>query len=40
MFYLEPTTGQLQTREPLDYETRTSYTVTVHVRDGKNTPPG
>ena len=36
VFYLEPTTGQLQTREPLDYESRQSYSVTVQVRDGKN----
>ena len=36
VFFLEPTTGQLQTREPLDHESRPSYSVTVHVRDGKN----
>ena len=35
-FTLVPTTGQLQTREPLDHESRAAYTVTVHVRDGKN----
>ena len=29
-------TGELQTQEPLDYETKDRYQVSVHVRDGKN----
>ena len=36
VFFLERATGQLQTREPLDYESRSSYSVSVHVRDGKD----
>ena len=32
-FTLVPTTGQLQTRAALDYETKTTYRVTVEVRD-------
>ena len=36
VFYLDVDTGELQTHEPLDYETRDSYTVRVRVRDGKN----
>ena len=36
VFLLDSATGQVQTREPLDYETKRSYQVTVHVRDGKN----
>ena len=37
VFLLDAATGQLQTREPLDYETRSRpYQVTVHVRDGKD----
>ena len=35
-FYLDPTTRELQTQEPLDYETKDRYQVSVHVRDGKN----
>ena len=33
-FGLDDTTGQLKTKAPLDYETRTAYAVTVTVRDG------
>ena len=36
VFLIDSDTGQVQTREPLDYETKRSYQVTVHVRDGKN----
>ena len=37
VFLLDDDSGQLQTREPLDYEARSRpYQVTVHVRDGKN----
>ena len=32
-FDIVPTTGQLQTKAPLDHETKGSYTVTVSVRD-------
>ena len=35
-FDIVPTTGQLQTKSPLDYETKGTYTVTVSVRDSKN----
>ena len=34
-FRIVSTTGQLRTRDPLDYETKTSYTVTVSVSDSK-----
>ena len=36
-FGIVSTSGQLQTRAPLDYETRNSYLVTVMVSDGKLT---
>ncbi len=36
-FAIDRTYGQLRTREALDYETRTSYTVTVSVSDGSLT---
>ena len=36
VFSLDAATGELQTQEPLDYETKDRYTVSVHVRDGKN----
>ena len=36
VFFLDPNTGELQTREPLDYESRHTYQVTVAVRDGKD----
>ena len=36
-FGVVSTTGQLQTRAPLDYETKNSYTVTVTVSDGELT---
>ncbi len=32
-FDIDPTTGQLKTKAPLDYETKTSYMVTVSVSD-------
>ena len=35
-FAIVRTTGQLQTPEPLDYETKTDYEVTVTVTDGKD----
>ena len=35
-FNLDASTGQISTRDALDYETRSSYTVTVLVRDGKD----
>ena len=38
VFYLEPTTGQLQTRESLDFETEDTYRVTVEVRDDPDDP--
>ncbi len=34
-FAIVSTSGQLQTKDDLDYETQTSYTVTVSVRDSK-----
>jgi hypothetical protein len=34
-FDIDSTTGQLQTKAALDYETRTDYEVTVSVSDGK-----
>ena len=37
VFLLDAASGQLRTREPLDYESRAAYTVTVHVRDGNGT---
>ena len=36
-FAIESTTGQLQTKAALDYETKTSYTVSVSVSDGSLT---
>ena len=36
VFFLEADSGQLRTREPLDHESRDAYSVTVHVRDGKD----
>ena len=35
-FKIGETSGQLQTRDALDYEAKSSYTVTVSVSDGKN----
>ena len=35
IFRISASTGQLQTRAPLDYEVKSSYTVTVSVHDGK-----
>ena len=35
-FYIVARSGQLQTKAALDYETQGIYTVTVEVRDGKN----
>ena len=35
-FTIDPGSGQLMTRAPLDHETKASYTVTVGVRDGKD----
>ena len=35
-FAIGETTGQLKTRDPLDYETKASYAVTVSVSDGKD----
>ena len=35
-FDIDASTGQLQTKEPLDYETNNTYTVSVAVRDSKN----
>ncbi len=34
-FVLHPTTGQLRVKVPLDYETRSSYSVVVRVADGR-----
>ncbi len=34
-FSIDPTTGQLRTRAILDYETKSSYSVTVSVSDGR-----
>ena len=34
-FDIDSTSGQLQTDAPLDYETKTSYTVTISVSDGR-----
>ena len=39
-FTLVSTSGQLQTKDALDYETKTSYTVTVSVHDGKDVTDG
>ena len=39
-FDIDPTTGQLQTKAALDIETKSSYTVTVSVTDGKNAGGG
>ena len=35
-FAIDGATGQLKTRDPLDYETKASYSVTVSVSDGKD----
>ena len=35
VFDIDDSDGQLKTKAPLDHETKTSYTVTVSVRDGK-----
>ena len=35
IFRINASTGQLQTRGPLDHEAKSSYTVTVSVHDGK-----
>ena len=35
-FAIDETTGQLKTGDPLDYETKASYSVTVSVSDGKD----
>ena len=35
-FAIDETTGQLKTKDPLDYETKASYAVTVSVSDGKD----
>ena len=35
-FSLDTATGQLQTKRALDYETKSSYAVTITVRDGKD----
>ena len=35
-FAIDTSTGQLRTRAPLDYETKSTYLVTVHVRDSKD----
>ena len=35
-FAIDETTGQLKTRDPLDYETKAGYSVTVSVSDGKD----
>ena len=39
-FTLVSTSGQLQTKDALDYETKNSYTVTVSVHDGKDVTDG
>ena len=36
LFDIEPSTGQLQVKEPLDYETNASHQVTVSVSDSKD----
>ena len=36
LFDVVPTSGQLVTKEPLDYETRSRYSVVVSVHDGKD----
>ena len=36
-FSINSSTGQLQTKSPLDYETKTTYTVTITVSDGSLT---
>ena len=36
LFDIVPTSGQLVTKEPLDYETRSRYSVVVTVHDGKD----
>ena len=35
-FDIDSTTGQLQTKATLDIETKSSYSITVSVTDGKN----
>ena len=35
-FDIVPTSGQLQTKAPLDHETKSSYTVTVSIRDSED----
>ena len=35
-FAIDESTGQLKTRDPLDYETKAGYSVTVSVSDGKD----
>ena len=35
-FIIDEATGQLKTFDPLDYETKSSYSVTVTVTDGKD----
>ena len=35
-FIINRATGQLRTRAPLDFETKRTYLVTVHVRDSKD----
>ncbi len=37
-FAIDGASGQLKTRDPLDYETKASYSVTVSVSDGNNDP--
>ena len=37
VFLIDADSGQVRTRESLDYESRNAYTVTVHVRDGNGT---
>ena len=39
-FTIISTSGQLQTKDDLDYETKSSYTFTVSVHDGKNATGG
>ena len=40
MFGFSTSTGQLYTKEPLDHETKPSYSVTISVSDGKNVNNG
>ena len=39
-FDIDPATGQLRTKAPLDYEAESSYSVIVSVSDGKNSSGG